>query len=269
MYSKQGAHVLVKAFEVVPLPAFLEGPAKMLVTLKDQKQAEELYCNVRGSRLYDEKLGMYKTSVPIEHISMENGRIHVFTPGWLERESIFLHMEYKYLLSMLRTGLYEQFYQEMKTCMVAFRDPKEYGRSILENSSFLASSENPNEAIHGRGYVARLSGSTTEAVTMWIEMFFGRKVFTYKQEELKLHFEPKLADFLFDDKGEASFTLLSHCRVTYHNPARKATFGEGAARIKRIVLSDTGAVIEGDTLSGAVAEEVREGKIKKIDIMME
>ena len=261
--------VTVKAFEVVPLPAFLEGPAKMLATLKDQRQAKELYINVRGSRLYDEKLGMYKTSVPIEHISMENGRIHVFTPGWLERESIFLHMEYKYLLSMLRAGLYEQFYKEMKTCMVAFRDPKEYGRSILENSSFLVSSENPNEAIHGRGYVARLSGSTTEAVTMWIEMFVGSRVFTYEKGVLQLHFEPKLAGFLFDDSGEASFTLFSCCEVTYHNSSRKATFGAGAARIKKIMLCDTGAVIEGDTISGTAAQEVREGKIKKIEIWME
>lgn len=261
--------VIVKAFEVVPLPAFLEGPAKMLATLEDQKQAEELYYNVRGSKLYDRKLGMYKTSVPIEHISMENGRIHVFTPGWLERESIFLHMEYKYLLSMLRAGLYEQFYTDIKTCMVVFRDPKEYGRSILENSSFLVSGENPNEAIHGRGYVARLSGSTTEAITMWIEMFVGRKVFTYENEELKLHFEPKLADFLFDENGDVSFTLLSCCNVTYHNPSRKSTFGVGAARIRRILLCDTQAVIEGDTISGVEAKEVREGRIKKIEIWME
>lgn len=270
VFSEYGLpKVIVKAFEVVPLPAFLEGPAKMLATLEDQKQAEELCKNVRGSELYDKKLGMYKTSVPIEHISMENGRIHVFTPGWLERESIFLHMEYKYLLSMLRAGLYEQFYKEMKSCMVAFRDPKEYGRSILENSSFLASSENPDETVHGRGYVARLSGSTTEAITMWIEMFVGRKLFTCENGELQLHFEPKLADFFFDENGEASFTLFSCCNVTYHNPSRKATFGAGAARIKRIMLCDTRAVIEGDTIRGAAAEEVREGRIKNIEIWME
>lgn len=261
--------VKVKAFEVMPLPAFLEGPAKMLATVGDREQAEELYRKVRSSRLFDEKLEMYKTSVPIEHISMENGRIRAFTPGWLERESIFLHMEYKYLLSTLRAGLYERFYEDMKTCMIIFRDPKEYGRSILENSSFLASGENPNADIHGRGYVARLTGSTTEAITMWIEMFIGRRVFTYEQEELALHFNPKLADFLFDDNGVASFTLLSCCKVTYHNPARKATFGTGAARIKRIVLPDTGAVIEGDTLRGAAAEGVREGRVKNIEIWME
>ncbi len=261
--------VKVKAFEVVPLPSFLEGPTKMLAILRDKEQAEMLYRNVRSSRLYDRKLGMYKTSVPIEHISMENGRIHVFTPGWLERESIFLHMEYKYLLAMLRSGLYEQFYADMKQCMVVFRDPREYGRSILENSSFLASSENPNEAIHGRGYVARLSGSTTEAISIWIEMFIGKRVFTYEQEELKLHFEPKLADFMFDDNNEVSFMLLSSCRVTYHNPERKATYGVGAARIKRIILPDTGVIVEGDTLSGAAAEGVREGRVKNIEIWME
>jgi hypothetical protein len=86
---------------------------------------------------------------------------------------------------------------------------------------------------------------------------------------LQLHFEPKLADFFFDDSGDASFTLFSCCKVTYHNPSRKATFGAGAARIKKIVLCDTGAVTEGDTISGNAAQEVREGKIKKIEIWME
>ena len=43
----------------------------------------------------------------------------------------------------------------------------------LENSSFIASSANPNPDIHGRGFVARLSGSTTEMISMWIEMFIG------------------------------------------------------------------------------------------------
>ena len=260
---------IVKAFEVQPLPAFLEGPAKMLATLKDKNSAEELYHQVRNSKLYDRKLGMYKTSVPIEHISMENGRIRAFTPGWLERESIFLHMEYKYLLATLRAGLYEQFYEDMKKCMVVFRDPREYGRSILENSSFLASSENPNAAIHGRGYVARLTGSTTETITMWIEMFVGEQVFTFEEGELKLRFRPKLADFMFDKKGEASFTLLSTCKVTYFNPAKKATFGENSARVKRLILPDTGLTIEGDTLCGAAAEQVRSGIIKNIEIMME
>ncbi len=260
---------IVKAFQVLPLPAFLEGPAKMLPTLKNPIEARALYQKVRESELFDRKLGMYKTSVPIEHISMENGRIRAFTAGWLERESIFLHMEYKYLLSLLRAGLYEQFYQDIKTAMVAFRDPKEYGRSILENSSFLASGMNPNNEIHGRGFVARLTGSTTEVISMWLSMFLGDRIFTYEDGSLTLHFEPKLADWMFDDKGCASFTMFSSCKVTYVNPGRKATYGEGAAVTRRIEIVDTKEIIEGNTITGAAAEKLRSGAIHELIIYME
>jgi hypothetical protein len=197
---------------------------------------------------------------------MENGRIRAFTPGWLERESIFLHMEYKYLDSILKSGLYEQFYEDIKTAMVAFRNPEEYGRSILENSSFLASSENPNPKLHGRGYVARLSGSTTEAVSLWIGMFLGDKIFTYENGELKLHFGPKLAGWMFDEQGLASFTFLSKCKVTYHNPEHKATYGQDGAKITRIIITDTKEEISGDCVSGALAEQIRNGEIKDIQV---
>lgn len=257
--------VKVKAFEANPLPYFLEGPAKMLAGLEKEK-AKDLYQKVRSSELFDKKLKMYKTSVPIEHISMENGRIRAFTAGWLERESVFLHMEYKYLLSTLRAGLYDEFYEDIKTAMVVFRDPKEYGRSILENSSFLASSENPNPAIHGRGYVARLSGSTTEALSIWIEMFAGDRIFTYENGELYLGFEPKLPGWMFDDKGNASFTFLSQCRVTYHNPEHKATYGAGAAKISKIVIVDNNQEIAGPQIKGELAEQIRRGDIKEIII---
>ncbi len=259
----------VKAFEVQPLPAFLEGPAKMLPTMRSTWEARALYQKVRESELYDRKLGMYKTSVPIEHISMENGRIRAFTAGWLERESIFLHMEYKYLLSLLRAGLYEQFYQDIKTAMVVFRNPKEYGRSILENSSFLASSVNPNEEVHGRGFVARLSGSTTEAISIWILMFLGDRIFTYEDGTLKLYFEPKLSDWMFDEDGRASFTMFSSCKVTYINPKRKATYGDGAAVIRRIEISDTKEIIDGNMICGTLAEKLRDGTWKELVVYME
>lgn len=259
----------IKAFEVVPVPAFLEGPAKMLGSLTDEQEAEELYSNVRNSELFDKKLKMYKTSVPIEHISMENGRIRAFTPGWLERESVFLHMEYKYLYSILKAGLYDQYYEDIRTAMVAFRDPEEYGRSILENSSFLASSENPNPKLHGRGFVARLSGSTTEAVSLWIGMFIGDKIFTYENSELKLHFAPKLAGWMFDEQGDASFTFLSATKVTYHNPGRKATYGADAAKITKIVITDTQTEITGDCISGSLAEQIRNGEIKDIQVYLQ
>lgn len=254
----------IHAFKVQPLPAFLEGPTKMLFNLKDAEAALNLYKNVRSSDLFDRKLGMYKTSVSIDQVSMENGRIRAFTPGWLERESIFLHMEYKYLVSMLKAGLYDQYYEDIKSALVVFRDPAEYGRSILENSSFLASSVNPNPKVHGRGFVARLSGSTTEAISLWILMFMGERIFTWNQDTLELNFEPKLAGWMFDDNGNASFTFLSQCKVTYYNPSHKATYGEEAAKISKIVIVDTMEEIQEPILRGSLAEQVRSGEIKEI-----
>ncbi|MGB8452498.1 MAG: hypothetical protein WCD89_09205 [Anaerocolumna sp.] len=263
-YGMQKA--VVKAFEIRSLPAFLEGPARMLGTVHDKEAAEILYSNVKNSKLYDKKLKMYKTSVPIEGLSMENGRIRAFTPGWLERESVFLHMEYKYLLGMLKAGLYERFFEELQNTLIAFLPPEVYGRSILENSSFLASSENPDSQVHGRGYVARLSGSTTELLTMWIRMFMGSRIFSYENGELKLNFEPKLPGWFFDENGEVSFQLLSQCTVTYCNPKRKATYGENAAKIRNIMIADTKAEVEGNFLSGETAKRVRNGEIKAITV---
>jgi hypothetical protein len=259
----------VKKFTVQPLPAFLEGPAKMLSTMDNRQEAEEISHKVKKSELYDKKLKMYKTSVPIGHISMENGRIRAFTPGWLERESIFLHMEYKYLLSLLKSGLYESFYEEIQTALIPFLPPEQYGRSILENSSFLASSENPDPGVHGRGFVARLSGSTTEMISMWITMFMGNKIFTYENNQLMLHFEPKLSGWMFDKKGEASFTLLSTCQVTYINTKHKDTFGKSGAKVVSIIIEDSGEEIQGNILTGKLAEQVRSGEINNITVHLD
>jgi hypothetical protein len=37
-----------------------------------------------------------------------------FTPGWLENQSIWMHMSYKYYLELLRGKLFDQFFSEMR-----------------------------------------------------------------------------------------------------------------------------------------------------------
>ncbi len=256
----------VKAFKTVALPYFLEGPARMMGYIETEK-ARELFNKVKETGLYDEKLAMYKTSASIEDCSMENGRCRAFTPGWQERENVFLHMEYKYILAMIKAGLYDEYYDTITRALIPFLDPEMYGRSTLENSSFLASSVNPNKDIHGRGFVARLSGSTTEMMSMWIEMFIGSKVFTYENGELVLNFEPKLADWLFKD-GEATFRLLSSCDVTYVNNTGKKTYGDDAAKVTKIEVD--GQVVSNDnTIKGQLAEDIRDGKIKAVKVFFE
>ena len=261
----------VKAFVLQMLPSFLEGPARMISTSKKNETLATMVKAMKESEVYDHKLKMYKTSESLENISMENGRIRAFTPGWLERESVFLHMEYKYFYGLLRAGFYEEYYEAIQDALIPFLDPKIYGRSILENSSFIASSVNPNPATHGRGYVARLSGSTTEVISMWIHMFVGEKGFIYKDNTLKLRFEPKLPNWLFDESNEVSFTFLSQCEVTYCNPERKNTYGENRAQINSIEIEEQGKgiqVIVGDTLCGEIASSIRDGKIEKIKVHM-
>lgn len=254
---------VVKGFRTVPLPPFLEGPARM-IGHSDVDTAKKIYNNVKNSGIYDEKLGMYKTSASIEECSIENGRCRAFTPGWQERENIFLHMEYKYILGIIRAGLYDEYYETITRTMIPFLDPNMYGRSILENSSFLASSANPNPDVHGRGFIARLSGSTTEMISMWIQMFMGGKVFTYENGELVLNFTPKIADWLFDN-GEVSFRLLSSCDITYINKTGKSTYGEDAAVVEKVVINGETVSTE-NKIKGEIAEKVRNGEISKIEV---
>lgn len=269
-YGLPGVQACRFACHVVP--PFLEGPARMLSCL-DAHTAEkkQMYENIRRSDMYDAKLKMYKTSGSIEGISMEHGRVRAFTPGWLERESIFLHMEYKYLLGLLRAGLTEEFYTAMHDALIPFLPPEQYGRSTLENSSFLASSANPDEKVHGRGFVARLSGSTTEMLSIWIRMFLGEGGFFEKNGTLGFTLSPLLADWLFDDKGEAVFTLFSNCSLTYRNPMRKATYGENAARVQEVKLfhlDGNQEIVQGNTLSAAQAKALRNGKIIRMEAQL-
>ncbi|MBP5198345.1 MAG: cellobiose phosphorylase [Lachnospiraceae bacterium] len=257
----------VKVHALTPqhVPAFLEAPARYLKTLTDHEEAVKLYNEVKESDLFDRKLKMYKTCVPLDDMGLELGRVRAFTPGWQERESVFLHMSYKYQYGLLKAGLYDEFFEEMKSVLIPFLNPETYGRSTLENSSFIASSLNPDPSTHGRGFVSRLSGSTTEVLSMWSTMMAGAHPFTVENGELTLSFKPTLVDWLFDDKGEISFQLCSDAKVTYVNPAKKSTFGKDAVSVSSIVIDGKDY---GNKLTGDIARAVRDGKVSDITVKL-
>ena len=58
----------------------------------------------------DSKLKMYKLNASLADLPYEVGRARAFPAGWLENESIWLHMEYKYLLALLECEMYDQFF---------------------------------------------------------------------------------------------------------------------------------------------------------------
>lgn len=255
------------AFEPHILPLFLEGPVHALKVAPDAARARAIHERVRGSELFDRKLGMYKVNASLAHESHELGRCRAFTPGWLENESIWVHMAYKYLLELLRAGLYDEFFADLQRNLIPFLDPAVYARSPLENSSFIVSSAHPDESLHGAGFVARLSGATAEFLSMWTTMMVGARPFILQGNQLHLAFKPVLPGWLFREDGTITFKFLGQCQVTYHNPERHDTFAEDTA-ISRVVLH----LLSGDReISGPVipepyAEQVRVGQIPAISV---
>ncbi len=169
--------VRVTAFRMRPLPLFLEGVVHAMRCEPNPEAVLAMHRAVLESPLYDHKLHMFKVNAPLDGEGFEIGRCRVFPSGWLENESIWLHMSYKYLLELARKGLFEAFHEAAGTSLVCNLDPHVYGRSILENASFICSSAFYDESRHGRGYYARLSGSTAEFVHMWLLMVIGGRPF--------------------------------------------------------------------------------------------
>ena len=95
-------------------PLFLEGPTRYMKLINDdQEQLEDIYNKVLKSGLRDDQLKMYFLSANLEGQSYDMGRMMAFSAGWLENQSIWMHMSYKYYLQLLRGKLYDQFYSEM------------------------------------------------------------------------------------------------------------------------------------------------------------
>jgi len=267
------------AFKSARMPLFLEGNVRAMRIEKDIKKKKDLYNALKKTGLYDKKLKMYKINESLEGVSKEVGRSSVFTPGWLENESIWLHMEYKYLLEILRAGLYKEFFEEFKNVLVPFQEPEVYGRSVFENSSFIVSSAFPDKKLHGRGFVARLSGSTAEMMTIWLLMNAGEKpFFLNNKEELCLKFSPVLPGWLFTQKAKNgfpknsfAFKFLGKTTVVYHNPRRKNTAGANSVKTRFLVIKyDSGKKVEvkRDIIESPYAKDIRDRKVKRIDIYL-
>ncbi|HAJ57009.1 MAG TPA: hypothetical protein DCL35_04490 [Candidatus Omnitrophica bacterium] len=280
-----------KEFQQHRLALFLEGFVHALRC--EKHRAKDIYRAVKKSPLWDKELKMYKVNASLSEESFEIGRTKAFTPGWLENESIWLHMEYKYLLELLKNGLYKEFYTDLSTMFVPFQDASRYGRSILENSSFIASSAHPDAALYGRGFVARLSGSTAEFIHMWRLMNIGdRPFFLDEHSKLALRFAPALPASFFTVKackkryvspsgeekeieleaGTYAFLFLGKTIVIYKNPKNKDTFGRLGLAPKHIRLFGPDGLIteiKGDgVMRSPYAEMVRSGVANRIEITL-
>lgn len=254
------------AFKAHPLPLFLEGPMHQLKILSSKETSQSLYEQVRSSVLFDSKLKTYKLNASLSDEPFSIGRARAFSPGWLENESIWLHMTLKYLLEILKAGLYDQFFEDLQHTLPPFLDPEIYGRSPLENSSFIASSAHPDPALHGRGFIARLSGATAEFISIWLTMMTGGTPFTLDENgNLQFSLQPILPGWLFPESGILEFHFLGNILTRIHNPLKIDTWNINVAGYT-LTDPENSWDLSGGEIMEPYAGSIREGRIQIIDV---
>ncbi len=271
-------------FEQSQLPLFLEGPVHMLKVHPDLNGM--IYEGIRKSDIFDEKLKMYKVCESLETAPFEIGRVKAWGPGWIENESVYTHMEYKYLLELLKSGLYDEFYRDIKTALTPFMTPRIYRRSIFENVSFIVSGAFPDEKLHGQGFQPRLSGVTGEMVNIWILMTAGRQPFFVKNGQLGFTLNPILPSWLFTTENREinqdgqrielpsnsfAFRLFGKTDVIYINPLRKNTYEKNKAEIVEYELEyhdGEKRKVNEKVIASPVSLHIREGKLKRIKAIL-
>ncbi|MDR2023507.1 MAG: hypothetical protein LBQ71_09750 [Hungatella sp.] len=267
-YEMAGNHIIPENLQVTALPLFLEGFVRYMKLPVSREEKLSLYHQVKKTGLYDTKLKMYKVNESLDDASFEIGRAKAFSPGWLENESIWLHMEYKYLLELLQSKLYDEFFRDFHNACIPFLDEEVYGRSLLENSSFLVSSANADDKLHGRGFVARLSGSTAEFLQMWQMMMFGEKPFRMEEGQLCCFFEPAIPGYLIPEDKTVEVNFLGKTKIVYEF-FEKQDMIPGSYRIEKMeleYLDGKRAEIKEAGLFGDAAMKLRDGKMKSLTI---
>lgn len=288
--SGEHSHVTPQKFKLHRIPLFLEGFVHYLRCEQNPERSRRIFKALKKSEIFDKKLKMYKICADLTSESEGIGRMRVFPRGWLENESVWLHMEYKYLLELLRQGLYDEYFETFKNVLVPFLKPEQYGRSTLENSSFIVSSAHEDKRLHGQGFVARLSGSTAEVLHIWLWMNAGKNPFRWdSQKGLSLRLEPILPAEFFTKKGTTAeyvldpgqrqrvslpantyaFIFLGRTLVVYHNPSRKDTYR--GIKIKEVVLSYSAKKViklTGGEIPMPYSEDIRQRKVERVDVYL-
>ncbi len=269
---------------------FLEGSVHMLRV--HPEYARVIYDAVRNSELHDPELEMVRCCTWLRDEPLEIGRIKSYARGWIENESIYTHMEYKWLLEVLRSGIYHDFFRDIRKALPPFMEASTYGRSLLENCSFIASSVFPDPLSHGRAFQPRLSGVTCEMLNVWAVMCAGAQPFYVDENrELNLRLRPILDEGFFTSdtvvrefwngggqlerleipEHSFAFQFLGHTLVVYSNPERRPSFGGIGVKPVEYKLSyrdGSTVTVEADALGKSLAKDVRAGLVRRIDVRL-
>ena len=147
-----------------------------------------------------------------------------------------------------------------------------YGRPTTECGSFIVSSAYPDEALWGTSFLARLSGSTAEFLSIWLLAMAGPAPFALADDgALSLTLAPALPAALFKEDGTASFRFLGGVDVTYHNPSGKDSWELAATKyVLRGADDDDGAAetVHGESVVGKRAKAVRALEYASVDVYL-
>jgi hypothetical protein len=193
---------------------------------------------------------------------------------------------------MLKSGLYEEFFSDIRRCLPPYLNPEVYSRNPIENVSFILCSAHRRPSYHGRGMQPRLSGNNAELVHMALLMSFGHTPFVFADGHLRCRLAPILAAWMFSHEETVrplhrpdgsveelvlpadSYTalLLGRIPVTYINASRTDTFGDtGAKPVAYEFESDTGEVVRRkcEWLEEEDARAVRERRVRRIRVVLQ
>jgi len=102
-------------------------------------------------------------------------------------------------------------------------------------------------------------------------MTSGLTPFSLHDGQLCLGLQPCLPADFFTAANTFTFNFLGSCEVVYHNESRKDTFGPQGAKAQsyRITYADgANEEVAGSLIQSKGALAVREGKVKRIDVML-
>ncbi|GAX24271.1 hypothetical protein FisN_4Lh026 [Fistulifera solaris] len=260
-------HALVQAekLRLNTLPLFLEGPTRYLSTVP-KVDAYRVYEAVHQSPLRDKQLNMYTISTNLNKGNRDLGRDVAFPSGWLKNQSVWMHLSYKLYLQFLRHDMFEEFFHEMASgAILPFIQPEQYGRSVIEASSFIVSSAFEDPSLQGRGFLARLSGTTTEFLSIWTLLMIGPTPFFTNPatSAIEMHLLPALPRWLFLDYNDGkpprvSFKLFGSITITYFHQRGTEDLYRIAPSSYQVTLRDDSTFnISGSVIPASLADKVR------------
>ena len=106
---------------------------------------------------------------------------------------------------------------------------------------------------------------------MWKEMMFGAHPFRTEQEELVFSLAPAIPAYLIPEDGRLSAAFMSKTTVCYEFGGYR-DYVPGTYRLRhKVYFYENGsqATVEGEKVSGKLAEDIRAGRVRKMEVAVD